>query len=80
MRVAEWLLLLIAAIVLPLTFQAIFARRRDGVRPSSRHSEHFLTARLADHRKPGPQDRQAHPTRPGVHAEDPPLHERGPSA
>jgi hypothetical protein len=76
MRLIEWLLLLIAAIVLPLTFQAIFARRRGGIRPPNRHAEHYLTARLAEDRKPGSRRGHAPSTGSDVHSGNSPLHEK----
>jgi len=80
MRLFDWLLLLVAAIVLPLTFQAIFARRRRDVRPSSRHAEHYLTARLAGDRRPGAHDRKGSASGSDVRTGGSPLHETDPGA
>lgn len=80
MRLFEWLLLLVAAIVLPLTFQAIFARKSGRVRPRSRHAERFLTARLASDRKPGGHDADDPSAGSDAHHGNSPLHGKESSA
>ena len=73
-------LILVAAIVLPLTFQAVFARKSGRVRPRSRHAERFLTARLAEDRRPGGHAADEPQAESDVRHGDSPLHEKESSA
>lgn len=87
MGLVEWILLFLAALILPPTFQAIFARREDVPRTRRPPSSRGPAMRMADDRQPGSHERTA----PGEnsHAADAgagarpgpsPLHGKEPSA
>jgi hypothetical protein len=67
MGLLEWILLFLAALVLPPTLQAILARREDVPRTRRPPSSRGQALRMAEGRQPGPAVRMADDREPGAH-------------
>jgi hypothetical protein len=67
MGLVEWILLFLAALILPPTLQAIFARKEDVMRTRRPPSSRGPAVRMPDDRQPGSALRMADDRQPGAH-------------